>query len=107
MKDPKRLYGELEREIIYYRDHKKCAVCGADVLWKEAEIHHVEAHSQGGRTSLDNGALVHKHCHPMGQIAMERFAEEWRKRRAAAKTSLPSVEEIAQAAEADENGDGD
>lgn len=105
MKDPQRLYGTLEREIIYYRDHKKCAVCGADVIWPEAEIHHVDPHSQGGRTSLQNGALVHKHCHPMGQTAMERFAKEWRQRRAAVKAPVPSVEEIALAAEADDNGD--
>ena len=105
MKDPQRLYGTLEREIIYYRDHKQCAVCGADVIWPEAEIHHVDPHSQGGRTSLENGALVHEHCHPMGQAAMDRFAKEWRQRRAAASTSVPSVEEIALAAEGDDNGD--
>jgi hypothetical protein len=107
LKDPKRLYGELEREIIYYRDSKKCAVCGADVLWKEAEVHHVDPHSQGGRTSLENGALVHKHCHPMGTTAMEQFAQKWRQRRAAAKPVVPSVEEIALAAEVDDNGDAD
>ncbi len=41
-KDPNRVFGPLEREIIYWRDARKCKVCHAEVLWKEAEIHHIE-----------------------------------------------------------------
>ncbi len=79
MKDPTRLFGELEREIIYYRDKKKCQLpsCGASVLWLDAEVHHVESHSQGGRTTLGNGALVHKHCHPKSARDVEAFAKRW------------------------------
>ena len=75
-KDPKRAYGPLEREIIYFRDNKKCAIpeCGGEVSWDDAEIHHVEEHAQGGRTVLGNGVLVHRHCHPKGSTAQE-FAE--------------------------------
>ena len=71
MKDPQRGFGALERELIYYRDNKKCAECGADITWDEAEIHHVEQHGQGGRTTLENGALVRRHCHPKGLV--DRF----------------------------------
>ena len=74
-KDPKRAFGSLEREIIYWRDGKKCGVCSAEVLWDEVEIHHIEGHSQGGRTELDNGKLVHKHCHPKADAA-NKFAEK-------------------------------
>lgn len=81
LKDPQRLFGALEREIIYYRDKKRCAVCGAEVIWPEAEIHHVEEHTKGGPTSLENGVLVHRHCHPKGSRAAE-FAKEWRERAA-------------------------
>lgn len=78
-KDPKRAYGRLEREIIYFRDGKKCAAegCGGEVAWGDAEIHHIEEHSQGGRTVLENGVLVHKHCHPKGNAAQE-FAKSWK-----------------------------
>ena len=76
-KDPKRAFGPLERELIYWRDDKTCAVCGTEVLWSEAEIHHVEEHSQGGRTALENGSLVHQHCHPKGAAATA-FAENHR-----------------------------
>jgi hypothetical protein len=38
-------------------------------------------HSKGGRTTMENGALVHKHCHPKGQRATE-FAQKWSDRSA-------------------------
>ena len=63
-KDPKRSFGRLERELIYWRDGKECQVCAAEVLWTEAEIHHIVPHSEGGKTDYQNGALVHPHCHP-------------------------------------------
>lgn len=79
LKDSQRLFGELEREIIYYRDKKQCAVCDAEVIWREAEIHHVEEHTKGGATTHENGVLVHKQCHPKGAAAT-KFAKEWLKR---------------------------
>ena len=74
MKDPQRMFGALEREIIYYRDRKRCGVCDADVVWSEAEIHHIDQHSQGGQTTLENGVLVHRHCHPKGAEASAEHA---------------------------------
>lgn len=98
LKDPQRLFGPLERELIYYRDRKRCAVCEAEVLWDQAEIHHIEQHSNGGPTSLSNGVLVHGHCHPMG-VAAERFAETFRARQVRVPADLPSTAEIAAAQE--------
>ena len=94
MKDPQRMFGVLEREIIYYRDRKRCGECHADVIWSQAEIHHVDQHSQGGKTVLENGALVHRHCHPKGAEATAQFAAKWRQRPAAASVSGPSVNEL-------------
>ena len=94
MKDPQRMFGALEREIIYYRDRKRCGECDADVIWSEADIHHVDQHSQGGKTALENGALVHRHCHPKGAVATKQFADKWCQRRAAASISDPFVEEL-------------
>jgi hypothetical protein len=81
-KDPTRLFGPMEREIIYGRDKKLCQACGADVLWADAEIHHVEEHSKGGQTKLSNGALVHKQCHPKGEKQTQAFAEKWKAKQA-------------------------
>ena len=75
-KDPQRTFGPLEREIIYWRDAKTCKVCCADVLWNEVEIHHVKEHSQGGKTELQNGVLVHKQCHPKGPAATKELASK-------------------------------
>lgn len=75
-KDPQRIFGRLERELIYYRDRKKCGVCESDVVWSDGEIHHIDQHAKGGRTVMENGALVHKHCHPKG-AAVEVFARKW------------------------------
>ncbi len=74
-KDSTRAFGSLDREIIYWRDGKKCGVCCSEVLWAEAEIHHIKEHSQGGRTELENGILVHKHCHPKAGAAKEFAAQ--------------------------------
>ena len=72
-KDPQRGFNPLEREYIYWRD-RNCRLrgCGAQVGWDEAEIHHIKPHSEGGRTELDNGALLHRHCH-QGQPAQDEI----------------------------------
>jgi hypothetical protein len=80
LKDPARIFGALERELIYYRDQKRCQVCSAEVAWSDHEIHHVQEHSAGGSTTLGNGALVHKHCHPKGAQATASFAAQWMSR---------------------------
>ena len=74
--DPTRIFGEVEREIVYYRDGKRCAVCAEPIQWDHLQIHHVEEHQAGGHTVIDNGVPVHKDCHPMGQKA-EAFRIKW------------------------------
>jgi hypothetical protein len=76
-KDAQRGYDDLQRDLIYARDKKKCQVCGGNVLWAEAQIHHVNQHSDGGKTDLDNGALVHVACHPLSAHDVAAFAHKW------------------------------
>ena len=78
-KDPSRSFNLIEREVIYWRDGGKCQVqsCGAMVSWADAEIHHIVEHQHGGKTVLENGVLVHKHCHPKGAAAIE-FANNYK-----------------------------
>ncbi len=68
--------------------------CEAEVLWAEAEFHHVQEHSKGGPTSLENGALVQKGCHPKSAKEVAKFAEHWEKRTrvvgASAEQQIPS-----------------
>jgi hypothetical protein len=88
MKDPKRIYGELEREIIYFDGDKKCAVCEVTVPWDEVEIHHLEEHSKGGPTKIENGALVHRACHPKGAAATQALADKIKTQKAAMRELL-------------------
>ena len=74
--DPTRIFGELEREIVYYREGKHCAVCDQPIRWPDLEIHHVEEHHTGGQTVAENAVPVHKDCHPKGQQALE-FKTQW------------------------------
>ncbi|TPK01563.1 DUF262 domain-containing protein [Mesorhizobium sp. B2-2-4] len=75
-KDPVRLYGELERSVLFYRQKKQCAVCDVAMNWREVEIHHIEEHGKGGPTSLENGAAVHKKCHPKSATETQALAEK-------------------------------
>ena len=85
LKDATRNFGQLEREIIYLRDQKRCQVPGhgEDVQWADAEIHHVKEHHDGGMTVLANGALVNKSCHPKSQKDVTAFAQHWQAKAAA------------------------
>lgn len=88
-KDPKRAFNGLERDIIYHRDKGRCAECGALVDLAEAEIHHVKQHQDGGRTALENGVLVHQHCHPRSAEHVAALAE-----RLAARAPEPAREKL-------------
>lgn len=80
LKDKQRLFSSVEREVIYFRDDKKCLMCEQKVVWQDAEIHHVEQHIEGGSTILENGALVHKNCHPIGKKKVQEAAGLFKKK---------------------------
>jgi hypothetical protein len=63
LRDPNRLFGAIEREIIYYRDKKKCHFCDGEIPWSDFEVHHLVPHIDGGPTNIDNGVAVHRDCH--------------------------------------------
>lgn len=64
--DPNRLFGSEQKEQIRLRD-KVCGVCKKPVSAEEAEYdHHPLPHGHGGLTTIENGRLVHKGCHPRG-----------------------------------------
>jgi hypothetical protein len=77
LKDPNRLYGELDRTILFFRQGRHCLVCDGDLDWRYCEVHHVEEHSKGGQTSLENGAALHKKCHPKGAQSTKAFAKKF------------------------------
>ncbi len=73
--DPKRLFDALEKEVIWIRDGRKCKNpdCGRLVTFSEARIHHINEHSVGGPTVLENGVLVCPECHA-NRLQMQALA---------------------------------
>ena len=80
-KDSERAFIEAAREYIFFRDDKKCLMCDSEVVWREAEIHHVIPHAEGGKTEIDNGALVHKDCHPKSREDVKNAKERFQNRK--------------------------
>ncbi|MDD9818125.1 MAG: DUF262 domain-containing protein [Gammaproteobacteria bacterium] len=79
-KDQRRSFIAAEREYIFFRDEKKCLICDSEVVWREAEIHHVTPYAEGGKTEIDNGALVHRICHPKTESSIKRAKEKFKQK---------------------------
>lgn len=80
--DKKRIFTDFERQTIFFRDKGFCKFCEMNsrehkTSWEESDIHHVTPHSAGGVTEIDNGALVHRECHPKNRYDVERFRNWW------------------------------
>ena len=80
--DKKRIFTDFERQTIFFRDKGLCQFCEMHsrehrISWKESEIHYVTPHSAGGVTEIDNGALVHRECHPKSNRDVEEFRNWW------------------------------
>ncbi|MBB5513365.1 hypothetical protein HD598_002052 [Neomicrococcus aestuarii] len=69
--EPQRLFTQEQRKILYARD-LGCTAPGCTVPADGCEAHHVKEWSQGGPTTIDNGALV---CHYHHQLVHET---DWR-----------------------------
>jgi 5-methylcytosine-specific restriction endonuclease McrA len=60
-KDPARFFSPEQRRILWNTSEDcKCAVCGKILTWEGFTIDHINPHSKGGRTELDNAALMCK-----------------------------------------------
>ncbi len=74
LRDEQRLFGPVEKEIIWNRDGRKCQnpPCGRKVNFREATIHHVTEHVAGGLTVIENGVLICPECHA-DRMAMQNL----------------------------------
>jgi 5-methylcytosine-specific restriction endonuclease McrA len=82
-RDPNRRFDTLEREVIWNRDRGQCqnpdcGRLGKRVSFREATIHHVIEHTNGGRTAITNGVLVCPDCHA-SRSDMQRLTEHFRR----------------------------
>lgn len=62
-KDSNRIFPSEWKEELYNRQNGKCAICKQTIHDVSiAEIDHIEPHSLGGQTTIDNAQLTHRYC---------------------------------------------
>ena len=81
-RDESRRFTNFEKQSIFFRDSELCQFCRMQeqehkVSWKDSEVHHVIPHSKGGSTTLENGALMHRDCHPKDERSVANFRKWW------------------------------
>lgn len=62
MKDPKRSFDEIQKQIIYRRDKGICQNCGTYCEWNAWEADHITPWSKGGQTEIENGQVLCPSC---------------------------------------------
>lgn len=61
--DSERAFNHFERATIWRNQSRQCDECGDQISFEEMEAHHVELHSEGGQTSLENAQGLCSDCH--------------------------------------------
>ena len=61
-KDKKRNFTEEERMIIWAKSDKKCCDCKTTITYEQYHADHIDPHSRGGRTILDNSQVLCVGC---------------------------------------------
>src|SRR5262249_22232339 len=71
-KDSARLFSPEQRRILWNStEARKCTVCRKLLTWEDFTIDHINPHSKGGRTELENAALMcRKHNSAKGSRRM-------------------------------------
>ena len=57
-RDPQRTFTRDERIVIWRRDNGKCQICGEEINLNQMHADHIKRHSEGGRTTLENGRAL-------------------------------------------------
>lgn len=62
-KDKDRLFSPEQRRIIWSTSEERlCDECDLPVTWYDFTVDHIKPFSKGGRTQLDNAAIMHRSC---------------------------------------------
>ena len=62
-KDSDRHFSPEQRRILWNStDERKCSECSIELRWEYLTIDHINPHAKGGRTALDNAALMCRSC---------------------------------------------
>jgi hypothetical protein len=62
-KDSKRTFSIEQRRLLWNTSNsKKCRDCKKELTWDDFTIDHIDPYSKGGRTKLDNAAIMCRGC---------------------------------------------
>lgn len=62
-KDEQRGFSAEQRRVLWNASvEKECSECGDRLDWSNFTVDHIDPHSKGGRTDLDNAALMCREC---------------------------------------------
>jgi hypothetical protein len=62
-KDPQRAYNHYQKLAMYNRAQGKCQNCNSEISLDNAIADHINRHSDGGLTTLNNGQILCEDCH--------------------------------------------
>lgn len=62
-KDNNRFFKDIDKRLMWINQDGECPICHQRIDISECDAHHIDLHSNGGKTSIDNGMLIHKKCH--------------------------------------------
>lgn len=62
LKDAKRSFTDDQRNIIYLRDKGICKICNKKCSREDYHADHIQPHSAGGKTSVENGQVLCIEC---------------------------------------------
>lgn len=77
--DDKRQVSDKDKIAIFDRKRRKCELCGLKFKdYKEAEYHHKDRYSDGGKSRIENIMLLCSKCHDRihGKVKIEVPREE-------------------------------
>lgn len=76
IKDTKRSFSQRERLQKWLDQDGKCAVTGEDLPFKDSVSGHIKAHSKGGKTKVNNLAVIHKDKNTeMGTLDLDQYID--------------------------------
>ena len=74
LKDRTRAFPRWMKEVALQKQDFVCVIDGLPLVWEEAEAAHIKAHANGGKTQLNNLAMVRKvYNKSMGTIDLYEY----------------------------------
>lgn len=76
VKDKTRAFPRWMKEFALSQQNFKCLIDKLPLKWEDAEAGHIIAHAEGGKTTMENCAMIRKiHNQKMGTMSVTEYAE--------------------------------